>query len=153
MGSPAEGRVVAIHLNVGHREPMQPVTSASFVEGVGVEGDRHATEKADRRGFQVLLAETETLEALNLEPGVIKENVTTSGIDLSFLKPGQILELGDQVVLEVYKVCLPCSRMEELRPGLQQELEGRRGQLAAIVRGGAVEVGDQVRIREQAAVS
>jgi hypothetical protein len=45
MGSPAEGRVVAIHLNVGHREPMQPVTSASFVEGVGVEGDRHATEK------------------------------------------------------------------------------------------------------------
>jgi MOSC domain-containing protein YiiM len=84
---------------------------------------------------------------------VIKENVTTSGIDLSSLKPGQILELGDQVVLEVHKVCLPCSRMEEVRPGLQQELEGRRGQLAAIVRGGAVEVGDQVRIREQAAVS
>jgi MOSC domain-containing protein YiiM len=34
--------------------------------------------------------------------------------------------------------------MEEIRPGLQAELEGKRGMLASVVRSGQVRVGDPV---------
>jgi MOSC domain-containing protein YiiM len=36
--------------------------------------------------------------------------------------------------------------MEEIRPGLQAELEGRRGMLASVVRQGSVAVGDSVKL-------
>jgi MOSC domain-containing protein YiiM len=43
-------------------------------------------------------------------------------------------------------VCDPCSRMDEIRPGLQEELEGRRGMLARVVQTGDVAVGDEIRL-------
>jgi MOSC domain-containing protein YiiM len=41
-------------------------------------------------------------------------------------------------------VCDPCHLMEKIRPGLQAELEGRRGMLASVVTPGRVAVGDAV---------
>ena len=136
-----DGQVVSLHLNVAHREAMQSVPTAAFIADVGIENDRHATSKVERRGYQVLVADKETLDSLDLQPGMIKENVTTTGIEVADLRPGQQLALGDEVLIEVSKACAPCSRMEELRPGLQNELEGRRGMLAGVVRGGEVRVG------------
>jgi MOSC domain-containing protein YiiM len=43
-------------------------------------------------------------------------------------------------------VCDPCERMEEIRHGLQQELEGRRGMLARVIKTGDVTVGDEIRL-------
>jgi MOSC domain-containing protein YiiM len=43
-------------------------------------------------------------------------------------------------------VCDPCHLMEEIRPGLQAELEGRRGMLARVVQTGSVAVGDELRL-------
>jgi MOSC domain-containing protein YiiM len=43
-------------------------------------------------------------------------------------------------------VCDPCSRMDEIRPGLQAELDGRRGMLARVVRSGEVSAGDVVEL-------
>jgi MOSC domain-containing protein YiiM len=43
-------------------------------------------------------------------------------------------------------VCDPCSRMDEIRPGLQTELDGRRGMLARVVRGGEVAAGDEIEL-------
>ena len=125
---------------------MKNVTNATFIADVGIESDRHATSKEERRGYQVLLMAKEALDSLDLRPGLVRENVTTSGIDVSDLQPGQQVALGDEVLIEVSKACAPCSRMDELRPGLQNELEGRRGMLAGVVRGGQVRVGDTARL-------
>ena len=152
MSASSAGRIIALHLNVGHREPMRPVEGAEFVAGEGIQGDRHATTRLERQGYQVLLIEGETLESLDLTPGVVKENVTTRGIDLMSLSSGQRLALGEQVVLEISKACAPCSRMEEIRPGLQERLDGGRGMLAGVVQGGVVNVGDAVQVSESAAV-
>ena len=146
MSAAAQGEVVSLQLNVGHRLPMQPTDSASFVADLGIQGDRHATSREERRGYQVLLIDEETLRELDLSPGIVKENVTTGGIDLASLTPGQRLALGSEVVLEISKPCAPCSRMEEIRAGLQQRLDGRRGMLASIVKGGDVNVGDPVSV-------
>ena len=75
-------RVVALHLNVEHRAPMQPVDSITAVAGEGIEGDRHTTIRQNRLGYQVLLIDRETLESLGLAAGDVRENVTTAGTDL-----------------------------------------------------------------------
>jgi len=41
-------------------------------------------------------------------------------------------------------VCDPCELMEQIRSGLQSELEGRRGMLARVLRTGEVTVGDAI---------
>ena len=141
-----QGRVVALHLNVEHRAPMQPVDSITAVAGGGIEGDRHATVREDRLGYQVLLIDRETLESLDLAAGDVRENVTTAGTDLVSLAGGDKLALGSEVLLQISKPCAPCSRMDEIRPGLQRALEGRRGMLASVVSGGTVRVGDEIRV-------
>jgi MOSC domain-containing protein YiiM len=36
--------------------------------------------------------------------------------------------------------------MEKIRPGLQAELDGKRGMLARVLRAGQVAVGDEIRL-------
>ena len=150
MNASTEARITSLQRCVGHREPMQPVTSATVIDGFGIEGDRHATSEGVRAGRQILLMDEETLEAFGLSPGDVRENVTTSGPDWSG-SDGQRLALGDEVLLDITEHCTPCARMEELRPGLRTEIEGRRGMLASVARGGTVSVGDSIRTVPRAA--
>jgi hypothetical protein len=150
MTSSQNARIVSLQLCVGHREPMRLVDSANVIDGFGIEGNRHSVSEGVRKARQVLLMGEETLEAFGLEHGEIRENITTSGIELASLERGQRLSLGDDVVLEITGHCTPCARMDEIRPGLQQELQGQRGMLAFVVQGGTIKVGDAVRVLEGA---
>lgn len=122
---------------------MRPRNPAVFVRDGGIEGDCHGRPKSRR---QVLLIESETLEALGVPPGSVKENVTTRGIDLMSLPRDTRLGLGAEVVLWITGPCAPCALMNDVRPGLEDELQGRRGVLAWVERGGAVHLGDVVRV-------
>ena len=148
MADSTQGSVVSLTINPGSRQPLDSVESASFVGGRGIEGDRHYSDRENRAGYQVLLMDRETIEALGLEIGDVRENVTTDGFDLAALEPGQRVGIGGEVVLRVFKDCPPCGRMDELRPGLRSELLGRRGILASVERGGSASVGDAVRVLE-----
>jgi len=139
-----QGRAVSLMVNPGSRLPMQHVGSLTFVEEYGIQDNKSYGLGRQRR--QVLLIEEETLESFGLEHGIVKENVTTAGIDLTALKEGETIAFGDEVLLAITDPCDPCSRMEEIRPGLQQELQGRRGILATIVRGGVAKVGDALSV-------
>lgn len=141
MGLTEGGHVSHLYLNVGHREPLQPMESVSFVGGKGIEGDRHFSSQGNR---QILLMDMETLDQLGLTPGIVRENVTTAGLDLAALVGGKKIRIGKQVVLEISEPCAPCSRMDEIRPGLRLQLEGRRGMLAVVVEGGIADVGDSI---------
>ena len=125
---------------------MRLVPSATLLAGVGLEGDKHAGAVSKR---QVLLADREDLDALHLEAGTIKENVTVVGLAVMKLEPGTRLRLGGSVVLEVDKVCEPCFRMDEIRDGLRLELEGRRGMMTNVVEGGSIQVGDPIVVLER----
>ncbi|HAC19822.1 MAG TPA: MOSC domain-containing protein [Dehalococcoidia bacterium] len=145
--------IISLQICVGHREPMNPVDSATFIEGFGIEGDRHAVKSGARTVRQVLLMDEDTLEGFGLGIGQVRENVTVRGIDLHEVPAGQRLALGDDVVVEITQFCAPCERMEEVRPGLREELFEQRGMLATVISGGAVNVGDQVQVVESASVS
>jgi len=57
------------------------------------------------------------------------------------------------VVVEITGHCAPCARMDEVRPGLKDKLEGRRGMLSFVVKGGAIQVGDAIHVLERATAS
>ena len=138
-----QGRVVALHMCVERRQPMIPTQAALAISDIGLEGDRHAVEGSAR---QVLIMDKETLDLLELTPGVIKENITVEGLDFSSIRRGQVFFIGDQVTLEATGPCEPCARMDEIRPGLQGELLGRRGIVTTVLNGGPLKVGDAVTV-------
>ena len=124
---------------------MRLVPSATLITGVGIEGDKHAVAVSDR---QVLLADKEALDAVGVTPGTIKENLTVEGLNAMELPVGTRLHLGASAILEITNVCEPCFRMDEIRDGLRQELEGRRGMVSRVVQGGSIRVGDPIRVEE-----
>jgi MOSC domain-containing protein YiiM len=117
-------------------EPRERVLA---IERHGFEGCAHANPP--RR--EVLFASEEHLDALGLEPGAIRENVTVAGADVHSWPVGQRVKVGD-ALFEITMVCDPCRRMDELRTGLRALLEDRRGMLAHVVEGGEVAVGDEI---------
>ena len=146
-------RIASLQICVGHRKPMEVVDSATFVAGFGIEGDRHAVTSGARTARQILLIDEQTLEGFGLVHGHVRENVTVTDIDLHALEAGQRLALGDHIVLEITGHCNPCERMDEIRPGLREELEGQRGMLATVITGGLASVGDVVRAVESSPVA
>ncbi len=125
---------------------MRLVTAASLNAGIGLEGDKHAVARSNR---QVLLVDKEALDALGLEPGTVKENLTVQGLHVMALPLGTRLRLGPNAVLEITSVCEPCFRMDEIRQGLRLELDGRRGMNSRVIMGGSIAVGDPVQIEER----
>jgi MOSC domain-containing protein YiiM len=135
-------RISAIWTSPAKKAAMVRRESARAVEGHGLEGCAHARAGTKR---QVLFVSAQHLDALAVEYGAVKENFTVEGADVHSWPVGQRVEVGE-AEFEVTMECDPCERMEEIRPGLQQELEGRRGMLARVVKAGDVAVGDEVRL-------
>lgn len=124
---------------------MQELQEARAVQDVGLEGCAHARPQGRR---QVLLMDRETLDVFELAPGIVRENVTTEGLDVNGLAIGERLQIGE-VELQVSAVCDPCEQIEALRPGLQAAMQGRRGMLCKVVQGGILRRGDEIVVNER----
>ncbi|HEY6267389.1 MAG TPA: MOSC domain-containing protein [Candidatus Acidoferrum sp.] len=122
------------------RLPMEELSEVHAVGDRGFEGCAHGRPGSKR---QVLLVDRETLEAMDLQPGTIRENITTDGLNVNSLRVGQLLRIGE-ARLEVSAVCTPCDQMEAIRPGLRKELWGRRGMLCRVLDGGVIRRGDPI---------
>jgi MOSC domain-containing protein YiiM len=122
------------------RLPMKELSEVRAVNDSGFEGCAHARQGSKR---QVLLVDRETLEAMELRPGILRENITTDGLNVNSLPMGQLLRAGE-ARLEVTAVCAPCDQMEAIRPGLRKELWGRRGMLCRVLDGGVIRRGDSI---------
>jgi MOSC domain-containing protein YiiM len=120
---------------------MEPRPVLEAIRDKGFSGD--AAFGTSRR--QVLLVDAETLDQFALSPGAVRENITTSGVSFPELAPGARLQVGD-AVLEITADCTPCDYLDRLRPGLRQEIAGRRGVLARVERGGIIEVGSAIQV-------
>jgi len=122
------------------RVPMEEIAEIHALQDSGLEGCAHARTGSPR---QVLLVDSETLELMDLQPGIIRENITTRGINVNGLAAGQRLRVGE-AQLEVSGVCTPCDLLEKIRPGLRRELRGRRGMLCRVIAGGLIRRGDSI---------
>jgi MOSC domain-containing protein YiiM len=122
------------------RLPMEELPQAWVADNYGFEGCAHGRPDSPR---QVLLVDIETLQAMDLLPGIIRENITTSGLNVNGLVIGQKLRVG-KTCLEVSAVCTPCDQLEKIRPGLRREIWGRRGMLCRVIEGGIIRRGDPI---------
>ena len=119
---------------------MEEVETVEVVADLGLAGCTHARKGGSR---QVLLVDKETLDAMELHPGIIRENITTQGLNVNGLELGQRLRIGT-VLLQVSAVCTPCDQLEKVRPGLRREMYGRRGMLCRVLEGGTIRAGDAI---------
>lgn len=135
-----------LFLAMEHRKPMKAVDQATALADRGFEGCIHARPGGKR---QILLVDSETLAAFGLSPGILRENITTVGLNTAELKPEQRLVIGN-AILEVTIPCEPCFRMDEIRTGLRAALENRRGVLCRVIEGGQIATGDAIEVRDSA---
>jgi MOSC domain-containing protein YiiM len=165
------GRVIHISLGGAHTFTKKPVSSARFLEGLGLEGDVHAGRTVKHRSRvavdptqpnlrQVHLIQSELLAELvqagyEVSAGRLGENVLTEGIDLLSLPAGTRLALGRDVVLELTGLRNPCAQLNDVGPGLMQRLahrddEGRlhrrAGVMAIVITTGDAKEGDMIEI-------
>jgi MOSC domain-containing protein YiiM len=125
---------------------MEELDEALAVEDMGLEGCVHARPQSKR---QVLVMDEETLATFGLVPGIVRENVTTEGLDVNGLAVGQRLSIGE-AELQVSLVCDPCQQIEALRFGLQAAMQGKRGMLCKVLRGGKILRGDTIVLTQAA---
>ena len=118
---------------------MEEVSEVAAVDGMGLNGDT----SFGRSKRQVLLIEQETLAEFGLVPGQLRENGVVTGLALAGLAPGSQI-LAGEAVLEVTGDCAPCQLVEDLRSGLREDMDGRRGTLFRVLTGGRMRVGDKI---------
>jgi MOSC domain-containing protein YiiM len=118
-----------------------PHDRINALAGHGFDGCAHANPPKR----EVLFVSQQHLDALDLEPGAIRENLTIEGADVPDWPVGQQVRVGE-AVFEITMVCDPCQKMDALREDLRAELDGKRGMLARVVEGGEVAVGDRVEL-------
>lgn len=142
------GRVEWIGLRPARRKPVVAVGAAELVERLGVAGDRYSRRDGAR---QVTLIQAEDLAAIaaylgreSVEPGDLRRNIVTAGVNLVALK-GRRFRIGE-AVLEYSGECHPCSRMEEtFGLGGYNAVRGHGGITARVVISGRLQVGDLIR--------
>ncbi|GGN44601.1 molybdenum cofactor biosysynthesis protein [Novosphingobium indicum] len=139
---------------------MEELQSVAVTAAAGVQGDfrgvvRQGAVKPPRR--QVSIIEAESWEAATQETGGSqgdalpwhsrRANLCVSGLRLP-REPGAIVAIGATCRIEITMECDPCSRMDEIRPGLTAALtpDWRGGVLGRVVQDGEIAVGDEVRI-------
>jgi MOSC domain-containing protein YiiM len=151
------GRIAGIARHDRPLGPMEVLDSAELTAGQGVTGDFRGTRKAGSTGQNgVVLIEVGDWAAANSECGASvpwyerRANLLVDGLDLP-QQAGARLRIGGEVLIEITQECAPCERMEALHPGLRAALEPdwRAGARARVLRGGAICVGDEIRIEPQ----
>lgn len=121
------------------------------VEPSGLEGDGHNHEK-HRTPFQaVCLQDIEKLEELaqegyNLGLGATGENLTVRGLNVNTLPLGTILEFSNGVRLELTKVRKPCYVLDAINPRLKEDIIGRCGMYAKVLRSGTFTQGEAIQV-------
>lgn len=126
---------------LGSTEP-QEVAQCFAVAGHGLQGDTHAHPLSPR---QVLLAGIDAYRDLGLEAMTLRENLL---VDFSTqpLESSALLSVGTDVVLWLTFQCEPCGHLEHRHRGVVKAIEGRRGMLARVLKGGRMAVGDEIRV-------
>lgn len=141
-------RVVGLFLHERRGERPRAVAAVTGRVGGGIDGDSHV----QRVTRAVVMVDLSTHEALGLEPGDLREQITTAGLpDISLLPPETELRVGG-LTLRVTGEAEPCTRIGTLVGvadvvAFQAALAGRRGATCTVITAtGPARVGDEVAV-------
>jgi MOSC domain-containing protein YiiM len=131
-----------------------PVTSVPLIAEHGAQGDRHAGTHPLRH---VSLFAQEVLQAIqtegfNVEAGELSANLFTENLSLDELPVGARLRIGE-ALLEIVERRKPCRSITKIDHRLTKRLVNQCGQLARVVQGGVITVGDAIELIPAAQLS
>lgn len=146
-------KVISINISKGGI-PKESVCSV-LIHEKGLEGDGHNHEKHYRIEQAVCLQDIEKLEELTqegypLKPGTTGENVTVENLNVNDLSVGTILEFSNGVVLEISKVRKPCYVLDAIDQKLKDDIVGRCGMYARVIKEGSLAVGEDIKVIQKA---
>lgn len=149
MDGAVSGRVEALWRKRAVRGVMDPVESARFVEGEGIEDDANR----GRRKRQVTVIEKEVFDRVaaelpDTEPYMRRANVMVSGVALNESR-GRVLRVGG-VRIRILGETRPCERMDAQVPGLTAALSPpwNGGAYGVVLDDGIVRVGDPAALED-----
>jgi MOSC domain-containing protein YiiM len=150
----AHGRLIGIARHSRPRGPIETVDHALVTTVLGVAGDfRGAAKPGGKRKRQVtVMAAADWLAATRelgvpLDWHVRRVNLLVEGLELP-RGIGDRLRFAGGLILEVTGECEPCSRMDEIAPGLRAVLtpHWRGGLTTRVIADGTIAIGTQVEI-------
>jgi len=148
MTEPAPAVLLQVNVSPGGM-PKLPVLSARVTRN-GIEGDRQRNLKYHGGPDRAVCIYSQELYAwlveqgIDVSPGQIGENFTTAGLDLQKLSPGYRLRVGEDCIIEITKVRVPCSQLKKWDVDLPELIVGRSGWVARVIEEGTVRPGDVI---------
>mgnify|MGYP001766189656 FL=1 len=110
------GKIACINFTPDKKEQKKQVASGNLIKDIGLEGD--AYNKPLKRQISLISAElireqaecprTGTEPEFIVKPGSFKETLTTESLDLSKIKIGDILKIGDTVKIQITEKGMTC---------------------------------------------
>ncbi len=130
--------------------------SADLIAGQGVVGDRYfkgngtfSEKLAGLPDVELTLIESEEIDNFNSKfdyqfgHGEFRRNIVTTGVRLNDLE-GKEFSIGG-VLLKGIRLCEPCAHLSNiLTKDIMPELVHRTGLRAQILKGGTIQIGDQL---------
>jgi MOSC domain-containing protein YiiM len=154
------GRLGGIARHDRPRGAIETLDHVSVTCELGVRGDLRGAIRPGKSGRrQISLIEAESWDAalaelrlsadLLLPWHVRRANLLVHDIRLP-REPGKVIAIGKSLRIETTCECDPCSRMDEILPGLKLALmpDWRGGVLGRVLTDGEIAIGDEVRIEE-----
>ncbi|MCY4420895.1 MAG: MOSC domain-containing protein [Gammaproteobacteria bacterium] len=149
------GKIEWIGLRRASGEAMVEVNSAELLQDHGLQGDKAGKRAGSSR--QVTLIQAEYLPVISsflgreqTFPHELRRNIVVSGINIGICK-GLTIGIRDSVI-QVTGDCVPCAKMEKaLGYGGFNAMLNHGGVTAAVLAGGTIAVGDEIRILDDQA--
>ena len=127
---------------------------ANLVAGYGIEGD--AKGGHPERQLNVMSYETLTIlrsQGFYTEPGQMGEQIVIHQLDVDALPAGAQVQLGKDAIIEIVKPRTGCDKFETVQKRSRTLVQGQMGQIARVIVGGKISVGDPVRVVKNTPVS
>jgi MOSC domain-containing protein YiiM len=147
------GRLLGIARHARPRGPIETIDHGDVTLTEGLHGDFRGGLKPGRNKRQVTIMAAEGWRDALHDLGATvpweqrRVNLLVEGLLLEETTGARII-FDSGLVLEVTGECDPCSRMEEVAPGLKAALlpHWRGGVITRVIESGPIRVGEQVRI-------
>jgi len=140
------GKIIALNISKKKGIPKTNVNSVKLIENWGIEGDVHA----GNWHRQISLLAIESIEkmrnkGLNVRPGAFAENITTEFLNLPQLNVGDKIIIGE-TELEITQIGKECHSRCAIFYRAGDCVMPREGIFAKVVKGGTINVGDEIQI-------
>lgn len=143
------GYVVAVCTSPKKGMRKKNIGTGRLIEEHGLEGDAHAGPWHRQVSLLALESVQKMRDAgLDVNPGDFAENITTVGVDLVALPIGTRVKIGAETLGEVTQIGKECHTRCAIYHQAGDCVMPKEGIFIKVLKGGAVKVGDEVRVEQ-----